>query len=130
MRIPSATIRTRAVGRGRRARRAVAVVSAEARERRLSDEAARWRRSFREAEAALHEANLMLLSLFLQERMRDPRDFTDRVRLEDLVDYVGRIRWARVDALVGELLEARPDLAAPAELQSRRLGLQWLGTET
>ncbi|MEO2134102.1 hypothetical protein [Microbacterium sp.] len=90
-------------------------------EQRLADEAARWRKSLREEQerheatrAVLLRANRQLLHVFLQGRMRDPRDFEIYIEgLGKVLDSSGAIVWSRVEKLLATLLEDRPHLAAP-----------------
>lgn len=104
------------------------------REKRLADEASRWRKSLREAQAVIAEQNRVLLWVFLAERLADPRDFTDRVAIEHVVDRAGRIVWERVDTLVEDLIHARPHLAAtPGATPPFREGMsaiEWLTNGT
>lgn len=109
-------------------------------EQRLRDECARWRRSLREEEArhastrtVLEDANRMLLTVYLQERLADPRDFDVYIGLDRVVDGAGRIVWARVGGLIDELLRERPHLAAPEFSDPRwwgRSALQWVAEGT
>lgn len=102
-------------------------------EQRLSDEAARWRKSCQEARSALRDANRMLLGVYLRDQLADPADFEVYVDAASVVDRSGRIVWTRVDVLVAELLTVKPHLAAPglvAERECRPDGLPWVGTET
>lgn len=102
-------------------------------EQRLSDEAARWRKSYREASAALEDANRMLLGVYLRERLTDPTDFEMYVGLAAVVDQRGAIVWTRVNTLLRELLASKPHLAAPLSADPSRSALsavQWLATET
>lgn len=83
--------------------------------RRLSDEAARWRKTAQERRNALEEANQMLLGVYLRERLADPSDFHLFVGIESVTDRSGRIVWTRVDTLLDELLAMKPHLATRAE---------------
>lgn len=78
----------------------------------LGEEAARWRKSFREAQEVIAEQNAMLLGVFLQEKLADPSDFDVYVGMGAVTDVRGRIAWRRLLVLVDELLEAKPHLAA------------------
>ncbi|MGA1826997.1 hypothetical protein [Microbacterium sp.] len=103
------------------------------RERRLSEEAARWRRELRSTQSALADANRMLLGIYLRGRLADPTDFDIYVDADTIIDRTGRIVWARVDALLEELLSSKPYLAAPVTTDPWPRGqsaLSWLTTET
>ena len=78
----------------------------------LSDEVARWRKSFREAQAVIAEQNAMLIGVFLQEKLADPADFDIYIGASAVTDASGRIVWRRLMLLVDELLERKPHLAA------------------
>lgn len=82
-------------------------------EQRFSDEAKRWRLHYRAAQSALHDANRMLLGVYLRERLADPSDFAVYVDLATVTDHDGRLRWDRIAVLVDELLDAKPHLATP-----------------
>ncbi|WP_139327546.1 hypothetical protein [Microbacterium sp. RURRCA19A] len=92
----------------------------------LASEAARRRIELREARAALEEANLMLLGVFLRDRLRDPRDFDFVGGLAAVLDRRGAIVWTRVDELLTALLQDRPHLAAPEEPGPLRRGVSAL----
>ena len=90
----------------------------------LADEAARWRRSYREAQAVISEQNRTLLGLFLRERLADPSDFETYVDLATVVDRRGAVNWVRVDLLLEELLTAKPHLAlTPDDVNPFQRGL-------
>jgi len=82
-------------------------------EQRLSDEAARWRRRFRETRESLDEANRMLLALWLRGRLADPTDFDTYIGVDQVTDRLGRIRWQELARTVDQLLAGKPHLAAP-----------------
>lgn len=87
----------------------------------LADEAARWRRSYREAREVIAEQNRMLLGVVLREKLADPSDFDTYIGAEAVTDVSGRIVWRRLVLLVDELLERKPHLAAtPVEDPFRR----------
>jgi hypothetical protein len=85
----------------------------------LADQAARWRKTAREAQGAaaalrkvIDEQNELLLRLYLQDRLADPSDFSAYVPTSEVIDATGRIAWARVQRLVDELLAKKPHLGA------------------
>lgn len=81
-------------------------------DRSLADEAGRWRRELREAQAIIAAQNRMLLSLYLRDRLVDPGDFFLIVGTSAVVDTRGAIVWERVESHLAELLERKPHLAA------------------
>lgn len=106
--------------------------------RRLSEEAARWRRQLRAEQArhsrtlsALDDANRMLLGVYLRDRLADPTDFELLVGRATVTDGEGRIVWALVDQCVAEIIASRPGLAA-GELPRRRgtSAVDWFSTGT
>ncbi|MBF4463451.1 MULTISPECIES: hypothetical protein [unclassified Rathayibacter] len=105
----------------------------------LSEEAARWRRSFRaeqrrhEATAdALRTANRMLLGLWLRGRLRDPSDFDHSIGLDTVTDELGRIDWRLVSSRIDQLIDAKPHYAAPAGDASSPAGtraIEWFSID-
>jgi hypothetical protein len=102
-----------------------------AQDRRLSEEAAKWRRRYVATREVCDEQAEMLLAIVLRERLADPSDFHVFIGIDAVRDAAtGGIRWARLDDLVDELLDTKPHLAAGNPWKPGTRAVEFFKTET